>query len=185
MRKLSVFNQVSLDGFIADAEGDMSWAHKDDPEWNEWVSKNASGGGELLFGRVTYEQMASWWPTPNALETMPALANSMNQLPKVVFSKTLKQAEWNNTRLFKDLLADVGTLKSEPGPDLVLMGSGSIVAQLAQADLLDAIQVVINPLLLGSGKSMFDGLKRALNLKLSDTRTFENGNVAVSYERAR
>ena len=184
MRKLMVFNQISLDGFIADLQGDMSWAHKQDAEWNDWVASNASGGGELVFGRVTYQQMASFWPTPQALQSMPVVAEHMNQGPKVVFSRSLEKAEWHNTRLFKrDIGAAVRGLKEEPGRDLVLLGSASIVSQLAQLGLIDAYQLVLNPVVLGAGKSMFAGLERRLDLKLTQTRVFKNGNVAVSYER--
>lgn len=186
MRKLSVFNQVSVDQFIADRNGDMSWAHKQDREWNDWVASNASGGGELLFGRVTYAQMASFWPTPAARELMPVVAERMNQLPKVVFSRTLLQAEWHNTRIVRGELGPaVRELKAEAGPDLVLMGSASIIAQLAELDLIDSYQFVINPLILGKGKSMFSSLTQHLALELTSTRVFENGNVALSYERAR
>jgi dihydrofolate reductase len=185
MRKLLVFNQTSLDSFIADDNSDMSWAHKQDPEWNDWVAGNASGGGELLFGRVTYQQMASFWPSPMAFQSMPVVAERMNSAPKVVFSRTLAKAEWNNTRLIKSDIADaVRKLKSEPGQGLVLMGSASIVSQLAQADLIDSYQLVVNPIILGSGKSMFDGLEKHVQLKHTSTRTFKNGNVALSYERA-
>ena len=185
MRQLSVFNQVSLDGFIADAEGDMSWAHKHDAEWNDWVANNASGGGELLFGRVTYQQMAGFWPTPQALEAMPVVAERMNNLRKVVFSRSLPQAEWHNTRLIKtDLAAAVKQLKAETGPNLVVMGSASIVSQLAQHDLIDSIQVVINPLILGTGKALFPTVTKHLNLKLTASRVFQNGNVALSYARS-
>jgi dihydrofolate reductase len=184
MRKLSAFIQVSLDGFYADASGDMSWAHKgpDDVEWNAFVSANASGGGELVFGRVTYEMMASFWPTPQALQIMPVVAERMNNLPKVVFSKTLAEATWNNTRLLKsDLAAEVKKLKAEPGPDMAILGSGSIVSQLAAAGLLDELQLVINPLALGSGRSLFSSLTQRLDLKLTRSRTFNNGNVMLCY----
>jgi dihydrofolate reductase len=184
MRQLLVFNQISLDGFIADESGDMSWAHKQDREWNDWVASNASDGGELLFGRVTYQQMASFWPTPTALEGMPVVAERMNSAAKVVFSRTLAKAEWNNTRLFKSDIADaVRKLKSESGQNMVLMGSASIVLQLAEHDLIDSYQLVINPIVLGAGKSMFAGLDRHLQLQLTSTRTFTNGNVVVSYQR--
>src|SRR5438105_4358563 len=98
MRKLIVFNHVSLDGFFVDANGQMNWAHKQDAEWNAFVAENASGGGELWFGRITYELMASFWPTPQAMQTMPIVAEQMNNLPKVVFSRTLDKATWNNTK---------------------------------------------------------------------------------------
>jgi dihydrofolate reductase len=187
MRKLLAFNQVTLDGYIADANGDMSWAHKDpqDAEWNAFVAGNAKGGGELLFGRITYELMASFWPTPQALKIAPDVANGMNSLPKVVFSRTLEKASWTNTRLVKgDLAAAVRNLKQEPGPHLVILGSGSIVSQLAQEGLIDEYQVVVNPIVLGKGKSMFDGVREKLPLKLTSTRTFGNGNVLLCYELA-
>jgi dihydrofolate reductase len=80
MRGLIVFNHVSLDGYFVDKKGDMRWAHKQDPEWNEFVAANARGGGVLLFGRVTYEMMASYWPTPMAAQNSPAVAEHMNNL---------------------------------------------------------------------------------------------------------
>ena len=85
MRKVIAFEQVSLDGFFVDGKGDMSWAHKQDPEWTAFAGSNASGDGALLFGRVTYEMMASFWPTPQAMESMPAVAEGMNRMPKFVF----------------------------------------------------------------------------------------------------
>ena len=81
MRKLIVFNNVTLDGYFADRNGDMSWAHRQDAEWNAFVGGNASGGGALLFGRVTYELMASFWPTPAAMERAPVVAEGMNNMP--------------------------------------------------------------------------------------------------------
>ncbi len=186
MRKLLVFNQVSLDGYIADAHGDMQWAHKDDPEFRQYVANNASGDAVLLFGRVTYQQMASFWPTPMAAQSMPIVAKRMNEASKVVFSRTLDSAPWHNTQLIKtDLASAVRKLKSEPGPGLVLMGSGSIVSQLAQQGLVDEYQMVVNPIVLGSGKSMFEGVKNSFNLRLENTRRFENGNVVLSYSLAR
>ena len=87
MRKLVAFNNVTLDGYFADMNGDTSWAHKDDAEWNAFVAENAMGGGTLLFGRITYEMMASYWPTPHAAKNNPIVAERMNQLPKVAFSR--------------------------------------------------------------------------------------------------
>src|SRR5512132_4090027 len=134
MRKLSVFNHVSLDGYFVDRNGDMSWAKMDtqDAEWNAFVAENAGGGGPLLFGRVTYELMASYWPTPIANQQDPVLAERMNNLPKVVFSRTLGKASWNNTKLAKgDMAAEIRKMKKEPGEDMTILGSGSIVSQLA------------------------------------------------------
>ena len=185
MRRLSVFNHVSIDGFFVDANGGMSWAKagSNDAEWNKFVAENAGGESMLLFGRVTYEMMASFWPTPMAAEMMPEVAERMNNLPKLVFSRTLNKASWNNTKLMKgDLASEVRKMKKESGPDMVILGSGSIVAQLAQEGLIDEYQVVVNPLALGTGRTMFEGVKEKLGLKLTRTRAFGNGNVFLCYE---
>jgi len=184
MPRLTAFEQVSLDGFFVDARGDMSWAHKQDPEWNEFTAQNASGGdGALLFGRVTYEMMAGFWPTPQARETMPAVAEGMNSMPKVVFSRTLREASWQNTRLVKgDMIAEVRRMKKEPGPDMVILGSGSVVSQLAEAGLIDALQIVVNPIVLGRGRTLFETVKKTIPLRRVGSRPFGNGNVVLSYE---
>jgi dihydrofolate reductase len=184
MRRLAVFNNVSLDGYFVDANGDMSWAHRagQDAEWNDFVSGNARGGGELLFGRKTYELMASFWPTPMAAQMQPVVAERMNSMSKVVFSRTLDTASWSNTKLVKgDLAAEVRKMKQAPGQGMTLMGSGSIVAQLAQAGLVDEFQFVVNPIVLGKGRTMFEGIQQKLALKPTQTRTFGNGNVLLCY----
>jgi len=183
MRKLIVFNHVTLDGYFADVNGDMSWAHKQDAEWNAFAAENASGGGVLVFGRITYELMAGFWPTPFAIENMPTVAEGMNSMPKVVFSRTLNEAAWNNTKLVKgDIAAEMRKMKKEPGEDMAILGSGSIVSQLAQEGLIDEYQIAVNNIVLGKGRTMFDGIKEKLTLKLTKTRTFGNGNVLLCYE---
>lgn len=183
MRKLVVFNNVSLDGYFVDMNGDMSWAHKNDAEWNAFTAENASGNGVLVFGRVTYDMMASFWPTPMAMEMMPAVAAGMNSMPKIVFSRTLDEVTWNNTKLVKgDIAAAMRKLKQEAGPDMVILGSGSIVAQFAQEGLIDEFQIVVHPLVLGKGRTLFDGVKEKLALKLTSSRAFGNGNVLLCYE---
>lgn len=185
MGKLIVFDMISLDGRFTDAHGDMSWAHRDDPEWNEFVSGNAAGGGVLLFGRVTYEMMASFWPTPQAFEAMPVVAKQMTALPKVVFSRTLTEAKWKNTRIVKsDLSGEIRKLKKEAGRDLVIMGSGTIVAQLAPEGLVDEYQLVVNPIAIGNGRTLFDGIPAHLRFSLGGTRSFRNGNVLLTYRPA-
>jgi len=185
MPKLVVYNSVSLDGYFTDTHGDMSWAHKRDPEWQAFVSENASGGGQLLFGRVTYDLMASFWPTPLAAQSNPIVVERMNNMPKFVFSTTLDKASWNNTTLLKgDLPTQVRRLKRQPGPNIVVMGSGSIVAQLAVAGLVDEYQLVLNPLVVGDGRTLFEGVKKKLPMKLARSRAFGNGNVVLFYEPA-
>jgi dihydrofolate reductase len=185
MRKLVVFNQVSLDGYFVDMNGDMSWAHNvnKDEEWDAFVAANASAGGLLVFGRITYELMTGYWPTPFAIQNDPIVAERMNNLPKVVFSRTLDKASWNNTKLVKDgMAAEIRKMKNEPGIDMAIMGSGSIVSQLTQERLIDEYQIVVIPVVLGKGRTMFDGIKEKLSLKLTNTRTFDNGNVLLCYK---
>jgi dihydrofolate reductase len=187
MRKLIVFNHVTLDGYFVTANGDFTWARhgNEDPEYSAFVAENASGGGQLLFGRITYELMASYWPTPVADQHNPAVAKGMNSMAKVVFSRTLDQASWNNTRLVKgDLVSEVRKMKNEPGPGMAILGSGSIVAQLAPAGLIDEYQMMVDPVALGKGRTMFDGIKEPLALKLTKTRTFNNGKIFLRYEPA-
>lgn len=186
MRKLFVFNSVTVDGYFTDSNGDISWAKQnDDAEFQEFVAGNASGGGVLLFGRITYQMMESYWPTPAARENDPVVAEGMNKLPKVVFSRTLDKVSWNNTKIVKgDIAEEVRRMKSEPGDDMVIMGSGTIVSQMAQAGLVDEYQLVVYPVVLGKGRTLFDGLKDQLSLKRTKSRAFGNGNVLLCYEPA-
>ncbi len=184
MRSLTVFNNVTLDGYFTGANGDFSWAHsgKPDAEFDAFVAGNAAGGGELLFGRITYEMMAGYWPSPLARANDPAVAERMNALPKVVFSRTLAKASWNNTQLVKgDLVTAVRNLRAEPGEGMVVLGSGSIVAQLAAAGLVDEYQLVVQPVVLGAGRTMFDGVHGPLGLRLKGSRAFPGGKVLLTY----
>jgi len=109
----------------------------------------------------------------------------MNNLEKVVFSRTLAHVSWNNTKLMKgDMLAEVRRMKEETGEGIVILGSGTIVSQLAREGLIDEYEVVVNPVVLGKGRTMFQGVEEKLNLKLTKTRSFSNGNVFLCYELA-
>ncbi len=185
MRKILVFEHVSVDGFFTDAKNDMSWAHRQDEEWNAFMSSNASGDGELLFGRVTYEMMAAFWPTPHAAAMLPTVAAGMNRMRKIVFSRTLDRAEWQNTTLVHgDLVAETARLKEQRGPDIAILGSGSIVSQLTDARLVDEYQIVVNPIVLGRGRTLFDTVRTTMPLSLTQTRKFTNGNVVSWYTPA-
>jgi dihydrofolate reductase len=188
MRKLIVFNSVSLDGYFVDMNGDMSWAHNinKDEEWDAFVAGNASGGGVLVFGRITYELMTRYWPTPVAFQNDPIVAEGMNHLQKVVFSRTLDKVTWNNTKLVKDgMAAEIRKMKNEPGEGMAILGSGSIVSQLTQEQLIDEYQMVVIPVVLGKGRTMFEGVKEKVSLKLTKSRAFGNGNVLLCYEPVR
>jgi dihydrofolate reductase len=185
MRKVSVFNQISIDGFFKTPNGDIRWLHQagHDDEFMQFTSDNASGEYTLVFGRTTYETMAGFWPTPAAAEQFPEVARDMNRRPKIVFSKTLEKTSWSNTTIVKDDPATaIKAMKSGPGDAMVIMGSGSIVSQLTRAGLIDEYQILVLPVVLGEGKTMFDGAKKQLNLTLKKSRTFKNGRAFLVYE---
>src|SRR5580658_7644075 len=123
MRRLIAFEHLSLDGYFVDRNGEMTWAKQDnDAEFNAFTTQNAEGGGVLLFGRVTYDMMASFWPTPVASQMMPEVAERMNNGPKVVFSRSMVKTDWNNTTLVSDdMLGAVQRMKREEGPGMVIL----------------------------------------------------------------
>ena len=189
MGKLIAFNNVTVDGYFAGPNGDIGWAHegRNDAEFNAFVAENAKAarpGDMLVLGRITYELMASYWPTPLALQNDPVLAERMNELPKLVFSRTLNHTSWNGTTLVHgDVAAEVQRRKHD-GRNMTILGSGSIVSQLTQTRLIDEYQIVVNPVVLGRGRTMFDGVADRIDLKLTRSRTFGNGNVLLCYEPA-
>lgn len=182
MRRVIVSMMVTLDGFIAGPNGEIDW-HNVDDEFNEYAIELLNSVDTLLFGRVTYQGMASYWPTPMATTDDPIVAAKMNSLPKVVFSHTLETVEWQPTRLAKGNLADeIATMKQQPGGDMVIFGSGSIVSALAQLGLIDEYRLFVNPVVIGDGQSLFSGITERLNLKLVSTRPFRSGNVLLQYQ---
>ena len=183
MRKITTFNFITLDGFYKGANEDISWhKHGGGEDENEFSAKSAGAGNTLLFGRVTYQMMASWWPTPMAMQQMPAIAKGMNDSEKIVFSKTLANADWSNTRIIKDdIIETVKKMKQEPGNDMTILGSGSIIAQFAAHGLIDEYTIMLDPLAIGEGTSLFKGMKHQLDLELTNTRTFKSGRLLLSY----
>jgi dihydrofolate reductase len=185
MGKLSVFENVTLDGYFCGPNGDLSWAKQHvDEEWKKFVEENASSDGIMLMGRVTYDMMIQYWPTPQAAKNDPVVAEGMNNRAKIVFSRTLDKPTWNNTKVIKsDIAAEVKRLKKE-NSDITILGSGTIVSQLTQAGLIDEYKFSVNPVVIGKGKNVFEGVKDKLDLKLTKSRNFKNGNVVLQYEPA-
>jgi len=182
MRKVLFFMLTSLDGYFEGPDHDLTW-HNVDTEFNEFAIEQLNSVDTLLFGRVTYEMMAGFWPTPFAIESDPVVADRMNSTPKMLFSRTLAKAEWQNTRLVKtDFAAEISRLKQQPGKDLIIFGSSDLAVTFLQAGLLDEIRVLVNPVVLGNGKPLFKGMNSRLSLKLLKTRTFHNGNVLLYYQ---
>lgn len=184
MRKLFVFNLVTLDGYFEGPNREIDW-HNVDAEFNEYAIDMLNSVDALIFGRVTYELMASYWPTPDAIKSDPIVAEKMNTLPKIVFSRTLEKVEWNNTRLVKaDIEEEIKKMKKQSGKDMALLGSGSILSLFARQGLIDEYRIMVNPVVLGDGKPLFKDIKDRLDLKLTKTRTFGNGNVLLYYQPA-
>lgn len=181
MRNLILFNMMTLDGFFEGPNADISW-HNTDEEFNRFADEQLETAGMLVFGRKTYELMASYWP--NAVDD-PKIARLMNALPKLVFSSTMARAEWNNTRLVKDHpAAEIAALKLEPGKDLFLFGSARLASSLARQGLIDEFRIMLNPVILGAGTPLFSGITHPLRLNLTSARSFANGNVLLTYRPA-
>jgi dihydrofolate reductase len=182
MRNVFLFMMLTLDGYFEGPDQDIGW-HNVDEEFNEFAIHQLNDVETLLFGRVTYEGMASYWPTPFAKENDPIIAEKMNTVPKLVFSKTLDTAEWNNSRLVKENIAEeVSKLKQQPGKDLAIFGSSTLAVTLLQMGLIDELRIMVNPVVLGNGKPLFKGIHDKLNLKLLKTKTFRSGNVLLYYQ---
>lgn len=181
MRNLILFNMVTLDGFFEGPGSDISW-HSVDEEFNILSEEQIHSVDAILFGRVTYEMMASYWPSPEAISSDPIIANLMNTWPKIVFSHTLKQAAWNNTRLVNgEAVDELIKLKQQPGKDLIIFGSANLAASLTRAGLIDEYRLMVNPVILGAGVPLFQNVDNPINLKLSQSRVFQNGNVSLYY----
>ncbi len=182
MRQLSVFNFLSLNGFYKGANDDISW-HRHGEEESEFSREGAGSGSTLIFGRVTYEMMASFWPTEAAQNMDAAVANGMNAAEKIVFSRTMKSASWSNTRVVSgDIAAEVRKMKAGAGKGMTILGSGSVVTQLAAAGLIDQFQFMIDAVALGAGTPILQGIPSPIKLKLTDTRVFKkSGTVLLTY----
>ena len=184
MRKLSSFMVVTLDGFYEGPNGEFDWPNVDE-EFNEFGIEQLNDTDLLLFGRVTYEGMAGYWPTPAARQDDPLVAELMNTLPKVVVSTTLTSADWSNSRVVGGNLAEeVTKLKQQPGKAIAVFGSPSLTVSLLELGLVDELRVMVNPIVLGDGRSLFRTTRDRLRLELRQTRTFSSGNVLLTYRPA-
>ncbi|MGE5250155.1 MAG: dihydrofolate reductase family protein [Bacteroidota bacterium] len=180
MRKLILFNMMTLDGFFEGPKHNIDW-HVVDEEFNWFAIEQLDQVEAIVFGRVTYELMAGYWPTPQAIADDPEVAGRMNAIPKIVFSKTLKEARWNNTRLIPGEAAEkIIPLKEAPGRDLIIFGSADLASGLTREGLIDEYRIIVNPVILGGGTRLFSGAR--VPLKLLRTRVFASGNVLLVYE---
>ncbi len=183
--RVILFNMVSLDGYFAGPNGDISW-HNVDAEFNEFAIAQLKTAGALIFGRVTYEMMASYWPAEAAIKDDPEVAGLMNSLPKIAVSRTLARAEWHNTRLIKTGVGDaIRELKQSAAGNLLVFGSANLATSLTRLGLIDEYRMMVNPVVLGAGSPLFAGITERFALKLLSARTFRSGNVLLTYEPVR
>ena len=186
MRKVILSNLVTLDGFFAGPNGELDWFIVDEEgkkDANDLLSKVDA----ILFGRVTYQLLADYWPAaatnPSTSKSDLEIADKMNNLPKIVFSKTLQEVKWNNSRLVKENIAEeISKMKQQPGKDMVIFGSGSIVTTFTQLGLIDEYRILVNPVVLGNGKPLFTGINDKQNLKLLKTKVLGSGIVILYYQ---
>ncbi len=162
MRKVIIFNLTSLDGYFEGPDRDINW-HNVDEEFNKFAEQQTDEFGALLFGRVTYELMAGYWPTEDAKRDDPIIAGLMNSLPKIVFSKTLKHVEWENTRLVNDNFVEaISKLKQEAGKDIAIFGSSDLAVTFIEHGLIDEFRIMVNPIALGRESHCLRDKNRAL-----------------------
>ncbi len=181
MRKIIVQEMLSADGFFCGPDGEIDW-HNVDAEFNEMAIAFLDTVDTLVFGRVTYDLMASWWPKPEALKDDPIVASKMNALAKFVYSQTVEKAEWNNTTMHGAIDAEeIRAMKASPGKDIAIFGSGTIVAAFARQGLIDEYRFIVNPVVLGAGKTLFATAPDRHKLRLLGTREFSSGNVLSRY----
>jgi dihydrofolate reductase len=175
------FMMASADGYHADPGDALDW-HNVDQEFSQFALAQLREAGTLVFGRVTYEGMAAFWPTPAGEKSDPDVAKAMNTTPKIVISRTLAQATWAGTQVISTHPEqELAKLKQQPGKDIVIPGSSTLTASLLQTSLLDELRIMVNPVILGQGRSLFAGTGRT-NLKLLKTQQFTSGNVLLYYQ---
>ncbi|HSB66317.1 MAG TPA: dihydrofolate reductase family protein [Anaerolineales bacterium] len=182
MRKAIMFNLITLDGLFEGVnKWDIGW-HRVDQEFNEFAINQLHQAAGLIFGRVTYQGMAAYWQSPDAIHNDPVVAGLMNAIPKFVFTNTLEKAEWNNTQLIKgDAVEGLKILKAQPGNDLYIFGSANLASTFTRDGLIDEYRLILNPVVLGKGNPVFQAHSGMLKFSLVDLKTFHNGNVLLYY----
>ena len=180
MRKLIAAINMTLDGFCDHT------AMIADEEIHQHYNELLSNAGTLIYGRTTYQMMESYWPTlvknPSGNKPMDDFAVLIDNISKIVFSRTLKNVDWKNTKLKKEVnKEEISKLKQEEGK-YILAGSPSLIVALTQLDLIDEYQLAIQPIILGNGLPLFKNIRERVNLKLLKTKTFGCGAVMLYYE---
>jgi len=177
LRKLIVQEMITLDGYFAGPNGEIDWHRVDDEEYGAFAAAFVHSVEALLFGRITYQLMADYWP-----KASDGIADRMNTMPKIVFSKTLEHADWQNTRLVKEnIVEEIKHLKQQPGKDLAILGSANLASFLLNAGLIDEYHVTVVPVVLGQGEPLFKDIQQRTNMRLLKTNTLRSGCVQLFY----
>src|SRR5213594_729328 len=191
MRRVIVSNVMSLDGFVSGPNGELDWfvyaGFVKGTDFGEYARALISSVDGILLGRLTYEEFSSYWPT--AKNDDPVITERMNNLPKFVFSRSLKQVAWGNWGTAKLVKEDAATalskMKQEPGRDMVVLGSFTLVSTLMEAGLIDEYQLLVYPVVLGKGKPEFKDMNARYSLNLIDVKQFKSGAVELVYQPLR
>ncbi len=181
MRKITLFMNVSLDGYFEGPGHDIT-GFVNDPEI--FASRGQAAVDTMLFGHRTYEGM-KFWTTPQAMQSMPEISRAMNETPKLVASHAPFEPGWNKVTVISgNVIEQVRQLKQQPGKGIIIFGSNQLVVDLMQAGLMDEFQIVVNPVIFGEGTPLFKGLQKKASLKLTNSQTFKSGCVLLTYQPA-
>jgi dihydrofolate reductase len=181
MRRIFAFLMMTLDGYYEGPNREFDWPIVD-AEFERFSVEQLDEADTLLFGRATYEGMAAYWPTSEATRDDPEVAARMNGYNKIVVSRSLDRADWANTRIVRDdVAAELGRLKARPGKDIAILGSSDLTTRLLRLGLVDELRIMVTPVILGAGRSVFHTADQRMGLALAGVRTFASGNVLLSY----
>lgn len=184
MRRLFVFMMVSIDGYFEGVNHDFSWSNADNQEFEDFALENLSNTDALVMGHRTYDVMETFWPTDEAKESDPRTAAFMTNTMKYVASRQGFEPEWENVTVkVGDPVAWVQELKQADGKDIAILASSELCVSLIEANVIDEYQIMYNPLALGAGTPVFNGLNHRVDFELLSSRPFKNGNVLLTYKR--
>jgi dihydrofolate reductase len=188
MRKIIVSMNVTLDGFMSGPGTALDWHLENwDDEMAACIAEQLSAADTILFGRVTYSAMETYWASvalnwSTAREDI-AFAAMLNEYSKIVFSKKLCATTWNNTKIVKGILKnEIADLRKQNGKHLMVYGSGQLATALINFNLVDEFSIWVHPVVIGKGKSFFSELHQRLNLKLSHSKVFNTGVILLYYK---
>jgi len=182
MRKIIVLSYLTLDGFTASKGGGSKWLVWDNGV-DEYYKETQRTADTIFFGRTSYESLKDYWSTSKSSGEDTGMIEYINETKKIVFSKSMKTADWNNSSLLCEIVPDeIEAIKNEPGKNIIVIGSGSVVSQLENVKLIDEYRFISIPVVLGEGKPYFENLDDKLELELIETKSFECGSVLHRYQ---